>query len=161
MTAPRCRLVWFQSPRTQQLLRFGVTGLIGAVVDFTTYNVLSRALECSSYYELFGQRVLVANNISVLFAIVSNFVLNKYWTFRDCERCVGRQWTSYVVMNGMTWILNQLLVSLLIFNVPLMAYFHSQRDNAAKLIAIGLIFFLNFAGSKSVVFREHAMILDR
>jgi putative flippase GtrA len=139
----------------RQFIKFGITGFIGAFVDFGTYNFLVRGLDWTASYEVFGQPILLANNISVFLAIISNFLLNKFWTFKDREGGVVGQWTSYFIMNVITWTLNQLLVSILTFNVPLMEeLFGGQRDNMAKVFAIGVTLFLNFAGSKFIVFRK-------
>jgi putative flippase GtrA len=138
----------------RQFIKFGITGTIGALVDFTTYNVLTRGFGLVAFYTVLGQPIIIANNISVFFAILSNFILNKYWTFRDPSKRVVQQGVSYFVFNTFTWVLNQILVSLLVFQVPLMELsFGNQKDNAAKALAIGIILFLNFFGSKFLIFR--------
>ncbi len=148
-------------PRTaRQFIKFAITGTIGAMVDFATYNVITRLLGFTAYYVVFGQKIIIANNISVLLAIVSNFVFNKYWTFRDPSKQVMRQWTGYFLLNTFSWMLNQLLVSLFVFKVPLMTeLFGGQRDNAAKALAIGIILFVNFFGSKFIIFRKRPVIV--
>ena len=88
-------------------------------------------------------------------AIISNFVLNKYWTFDSKEGNVAKQWTGYFALNFVTWVLNQLLVSFFTFQVVFFeATFGDLRDIAAKVAAIGIILFLNFFGSKFLVFRQ-------
>ena len=139
----------------RQFIKFGIVGTIGAVVDFTVYNILTRGFQWQSFYAVWGQKILVANNISVFLAIVSNFILNKYWTFKDRDSKVAGQWASYFTLNFFTWILNQLLVSFLTFKVIAMqTIFGDQRDNAAKALAIGIILFVNFSGSKLFVFKR-------
>lgn len=139
----------------RQFIKFGITGTIGAIVDFSTYNILKRGFGLEYEYIVWGQHILLANNISVFLAIVSNFILNKYWTFRDQRKDVVGQWTGYFILNLFTWALNQLLVSFLIYKVVIMeVIFGDQRDNAAKVIAIGLILFVNFLGSKFIVFKK-------
>lgn len=139
----------------RQFIKFIVTGSIGAIVDFSTYNILTRGLDWTSFYTVFGQPILLANNISVLLAIISNFLLNKYWTFRNLDTNVVQQGAGYFTLNAITWTLNQLLVSFFTFQVPLMVtLFGTQRDNAAKALAIGCILFINFFGSKFVIFRK-------
>jgi putative flippase GtrA len=141
----------------RQFLKFGITGTIGAIVDFTTYNILTRGLGWMTVYVVLGQKIVMANNVSVFLAIVSNFIFNKYWTFRDKDRDVMKQWGSYLILNVVTWVLNQLLMSYFTFSVPLMeAVFGGQKDNAAKVLAIGIILFLNFLGSKFLVFNRPA-----
>jgi len=139
----------------RQFIKFSVTGAIGALVDFSIYNFLTRGLGFTAFYLVLGQPIIVANNVSVLLAIISNFLINKYWTFRDKNIHVVRQWTGYFALNFVTWTLNQLLVSLFTFNVPLLeAIFGDMRDNVAKALAIGIILFFNFFGSKFLVFRK-------
>lgn len=139
----------------KQFVKFGVTGVIGAIVDFSTYNILTRGFGFVASYMVLGQQIIVANNISVFLAIVSNFVFNKYWTFRDTSHQVAKQWVGYFTLNFFTWVLNQLLVSLFTFQVPAtQAIFGNQKDNAAKVLAIGIILFLNFAGSKFLIFKK-------
>lgn len=141
----------------RQFVKFGITGTIGAFVDFSTYNLLTRGFGVLAVYTVLGQKIILANNISVCLAIISNFLLNKYWTFRDPSKQVVRQWAGYFSLNVATWALNQLLVSFFVFQVPLLsALFGSQKDNAAKALAIGFILFLNFFGSKFLVFRRAA-----
>lgn len=141
----------------RQFVKFGITGTIGAFVDFSTYNLLTRGFGLLAIYTVLGQKIILANNISVLLAIISNFLLNKYWTFRDPSKQVVRQWAGYFSLNVATWVLNQLLVSFFVFQVPLLGVlFGSQKDNAAKALAIGFILFLNFFGSKWLVFRKAA-----
>ncbi|MFH1353810.1 MAG: GtrA family protein [bacterium] len=138
----------------RQFVKFSVTGAAGALVDFSTYNLLTRVLGFTAFYTVLGQHIIMANNISVFLAIISNFLLNKYWTFRDKSTRVMRQWTGYFALNFVTWALNQLLVSFFTFNVPMVqTAFGNQSDNAAKVLAIGIILFLNFFGSKFLVFR--------
>jgi len=144
----------------RQFLKFGITGTIGALVDFGSYNLMTRLFGFVAFYEVLGQKIIIANNISVFLAIVSNFVFNKYWTFRDSSEHVVQQWTGYFILNFVTWTLNQLLMSYLTFEVAGMeAIFGSQRDNAAKAIAIAVILFLNFAGSKFLIFRKRQEIV--
>ncbi|MBI4022278.1 MAG: GtrA family protein, partial [Candidatus Andersenbacteria bacterium] len=95
----------------RQFVKFGITGTIGAAVDFSTFILLTRGFGVTAVYAVLEQKFIVANNISVLLAIMSNFLFNKYWTFRDPSRQVVRQWAGYFSLSGATWILNQLPVS--------------------------------------------------
>lgn len=146
---------WRYQKMARQFLKFAVTGVVGAIVDFGTYNIITRGIGWTAFYEVFGQKIIIANNISVFLAIISNFILNKYWTFRDPSKKVMRQYTAYFGLNFVTWVLNQLLVSFFAFQVPLViVIFGSQADNAAKVLAIGIILFINFFGSKFLIFRR-------
>lgn len=139
----------------RQFLKFAVVGGIGAVVDFGTYNLLTRGFEWVDVYTVLGYQVIAANLVSVLLAISSNFLLNRYWTFRSVGGNVTSQGAGYFVLNGITFVLNQIVTSFFTFHVPIIAVlFGSQKDNAAKALAIGIILFINFLGSKFLVFRK-------
>ncbi len=143
----------------KQFVKFGITGTVGAIVDFGSYNLLTRGLDWTTIYDIAGTKIIAANLVSVLLAIFSNFVLNKYWTFKDRSQNVAAQGTGYFILNIFTFILNQLLTSFFIFHVPFFDVFRAQQDNAAKVASIGIILFVNFFGSKFIVFRNRPTLV--
>lgn len=67
--------VLLTNPRERtRFLRFAVVGIIGAVVDFGTFNLLNG---------LFGVPAVWASVISFSAAIISNFTWNRFWTYPD------------------------------------------------------------------------------
>lgn len=141
----------------KQFIKFVAVGAIGAVVDFGSYNLLTRGLGWTEIYEIFNYQIIAANLVSVLLAITSNFLLNRYWTFRATSGNATGQGAGYFILNGITFVFNQILTSFFTFHVPIVAImFGSQKDNAAKALAIGIILFVNFLGSKFLVFRNSA-----
>lgn len=139
----------------KQFVKFGMVGLVGATVDFGSYNIMTRALDWNTIFDIFGFKIIAANLVSVLAAILSNFLLNKYWTFRNQSTSVLQQGAGYFTLNFVTFVLNQLLTSFFAFHVPLIeAAFGSQKDNVAKAISVGFILFINFFGSKFIIFRK-------
>ncbi len=139
----------------KQFVKFGVVGTVGATVDFGSYNIMTRGFDWVTTFHVLGFEIIAANVVSVLVAIGSNFLLNKYWTFRNSSKSVAAQGAGYFGLNFITFILNQLLTSFFTFQVPIMAaVFGSQKDNAAKAISVGFILFLNFFGSKFIIFRK-------
>lgn len=57
-----------------RFMKFATVGIIGAVVDFGTFNLLS---------SLVGLSAVVASVFSFIAAIISNFTWNRYWTYPD------------------------------------------------------------------------------
>jgi len=144
-------------PVVRQFIKFGITGTIGAVVDFGTLFLLHNVIGWHTVFELFGSKLIAANMVSVFVAIVCNFIINKYWTFRGHPGSAAQQWTGYFILNIFTWALNQILTSFFTFHVALLSHFGDNRIYIAKALAIGLILFVNFAGSKLIVFRTKAV----
>lgn len=146
-----------RQPRTvRQFVKFGITGGIGATVDFGIYTLLTRVIGWRVIYLLFGYEIIAANMLSVFLAILSNFIFNKFWTFRDARtNVVVGQGFGYIILNTFTWALNQIITSFFIFRVPLFTtLFGESRDFVAKAAAIGFILFINFFGSKFLIFRS-------
>ncbi|HKZ44241.1 MAG TPA: GtrA family protein [Anaerolineales bacterium] len=54
--------------------RFGLVGVLGAVVDFTVMNLLTRLLNFN---------LVIAGTISFILAVISNFIWNRLWTYPD------------------------------------------------------------------------------
>lgn len=139
----------------RQFLKFGITGSIGAVIDYTSYITMTRVFAWEKTFPVFGFEIIAANVVSVFLAITIMFFFNKYWTFRNRQDNILQQGLGYFGLNLTTFVLNQLLTSFFAFQVPLLILiFGSSRDLVAKALAIGIILFLNFFGSKFLVFRR-------
>lgn len=138
----------------KQFIKFAITGTIGAVVDFGTFGILTRVFRWTTTYTIWGTEIIAANNISVLFAVCSNFIINRYWTFQGAGGNATKQGAGYLLLNTFTWAVNQVLVSLFAFHTPFFAQtFGDNRDFAAKVAAIIITLFINFFGSKLLIFR--------
>jgi len=83
------------SPRTRReitrFLKFSVVGIIGAVVDFGSFNLLANVLGVDS---------IVASVISFSAAVTSNFLWNRYWTYPDSRsKPVTQQIVQFTLVN--------------------------------------------------------------
>jgi len=83
------------SPRTRReinrFIKFSVVGIIGAVVDFGSFNLLAN---------VFGVASVVASVISFTAAITSNFLWNRYWTYPDSRsKPVSQQVIQFSLVN--------------------------------------------------------------
>jgi putative flippase GtrA len=76
-----------------RFLRFAVVGIIGAVIDFGVFNLLS---------QVFGVKAVVASVISFSLAVCSNFIWNRYWTYPDSRsKPIRHQVMQFVVISVM------------------------------------------------------------
>jgi putative flippase GtrA len=65
--------------------------VIGAIVDFGTFNLLNSIL---------GLRSLIASVISFIAAVTSNFIWNRFWTYPDSRsKPVRRQALQFALVN--------------------------------------------------------------
>ncbi len=75
-----------------RFIRFTIVGTIGAVVDFSTFNLL---------IGLFGVNPVWANVFSFTVAVISNFIWNRYWTYPDSRsKRLRRQLLEFFVVNA-------------------------------------------------------------
>lgn len=170
-------LVHRRLPRPlREFVKFGVVGTIGFIIDFSTYGILTRLARWDTVYclSLSGSMetihlgnirectvphvaVVAANMVSVLLAVSSNFFLNKFWTFRHAEGEMVLQGAAYFALSLVAWTLNQILTGFFASQLTVLhLFFGGGADMAAKVLAIGVILFLNFGVSKFLIFRRAA-----
>ncbi len=87
-----------------RFFRFAVVGIIGAVIDFGVFNLLT-------HFTLINP--IAASVISFICAVCSNFVWNRFWTYPDLRsKKVAHQFIQFIFIS---------LTGLLI-RTPLFAY---------------------------------------
>ena len=119
-----------------QLLKFGLTGGAGSILDLGTLTVLTRVLFVPAE---------VAFLLSACVGATFVFVVNKLVTFKDGGAWMPQLLKHYTVY-GPAIIANFLLSNALFLVLP---------DLAAKFIAIGVIAMWNYLLSHHYVFRKH------
>ena len=128
-----------------EFARFSVVGASGAVVDFGTYTLLTRVVHL--YF-------LTATAISVLLAICSNFVLNKYWTFRKGKsEKTASEYTKFLVVSVANYFLNIGITYYIVEHTSADRLFGSSVDYFAKVVAVGVVLFSNYFANKFWTFR--------
>lgn len=74
-----------------RFLRFAFVGIIGAVVDFGTLNLLT---------SIVGLTTVVASILSFLAAVINNFIWNRYWTYPDSRsKPISKQLIQFTVVS--------------------------------------------------------------
>lgn len=128
----------------RQLIKFGVVGTIGAIVDFGTLFVLK---------EFFGLNLYVANTISVSAAICSNFLWNSLWTFRGSYRGRRRhRFLPFVIVSVIGLGINQVILYVTHEFTGLEGLQYGYL--VAKVAATIVVMMWNFAANKYWTFRE-------
>ncbi|PID84723.1 MAG: glycosyl transferase family 2 [Chloroflexi bacterium] len=124
----------------ERFIKFLVVGTIGFVVDFGTLTLLK---------ELTPLPTAVANTISFSMAVVSNFTLNRYWTYPDSRsKPIVAQLGQFTLVNVIGLLINTgILILLEVFfdsilenfpRIPIRGYI------PAKMIATIVVLFWNF-----------------
>jgi putative flippase GtrA len=119
-----------------KLIKFGVVGFSGLIVDFGITYLFKEKLRVNKY---------LANGLGFSVAVVSNFFLNKWWTFENTGQDYLSQFLTFTTVAIVGLVINQGILYLLHEKVKLNFYF-------AKLLAIGAVTLWNFGFSNYVVF---------
>ena len=136
------------NPRERtRFLRFAVVGIMGAVVDFGTFNLLSSVV---------GLSAVVASVFSFMAAIISNFTWNRYWTYPDSRtKPLGHQLFQFTVVSLVGLAIRTPLIA---FLEPLLTSLFGKLsflpqgfvtadllgENVALAIAVIVVMFWNF-----------------
>jgi putative flippase GtrA len=120
----------------EQLAKFCAVGAVGYAINLGIYTSLLGA----------GLHYLVAATGSFLVAVSSNYLLNRWWTFRDRRAGVAAQGVRFLAVSlaslGANLLVLHLLVTLGIGKL------------VAQALAIVVVTPLNFVGNKLWSFRR-------
>tara|TARA_B110000285_G_C14839131_1_gene474499 strand:- start:52 stop:435 length:384 start_codon:yes stop_codon:yes gene_type:complete len=119
-----------------KFLKFCVVGSLGLGIDFGTTYSLKEKFKLNKY---------VSNSLGFIFATVSNYLFNKYWTFEDTNPDAIIQFTKFVAVSLVGLVFSNLIIYLLINKRGTKFYW-------AKLIAIGVVVIWNFIANYNYTF---------
>lgn len=126
--------------------KFAVVGTIGTMVDFGIYSILTR---------IFGFYYLSATAISVFAAIINNFLLNKYWTFKKGKSGrMGQEYIKFFIVSVINYFLTLGIIYLIMEHTHAEVFAGSYKDFFAKAVAIGIVLFSNYFGNKKWTFKK-------
>jgi putative flippase GtrA len=138
-------MILTENKERTRFIKFATVGAIGSVIDIAIMNLLTH---------LFNMRLVYAGTISLICAIISNFLLNRYWTYPDSRsRHFLHQLSIFFLVNLMGIAFR---IPILHFVEPVMAgafesMGHLSPDaaetlakNATLAFAIGVVMIWNF-----------------
>ncbi|MEI6410078.1 MAG: GtrA family protein [Bacteroidota bacterium] len=114
-----------------KFVKFGVVGVSGVFVDFSITWLLRDKLKLNQY---------VANSTGFMCAVVSNYILNRIWTFHSTDPSIAIQFGKFFIValiglglnNGIIYLLNER---------------RGMKFYPAKLIATGIVMIWNFGAN--------------
>jgi putative flippase GtrA len=143
------------NPRERtRFLKFAIVGLIGAVVDFGTANIL---------VYIFSAPLVLAGTISFIAAILSNFLWNRYWTYPDSRsKPVLHQLAQFTVINAIGLCIR---VPILRYLEPVLIRLYTSLHlpfitpdflgkNSTLAVAVIIVMFWNFFVNRYITYND-------
>ncbi|HLM51644.1 MAG TPA: GtrA family protein [Solirubrobacteraceae bacterium] len=118
-----------------QLVRFGLVGASGFVVNLAVYTL---ALPVVDYR--------VAASLAFVIALANNFGWNRHWTFRAADGHAGFQAARFVAVSLAAFAVNLMVLQLLVDGIDL-------PEIPAQVMAVLAATPVNFVGNKLWSFR--------
>jgi putative flippase GtrA len=123
-----------------QLVRFGLVGAVGFIVNLAVFALLVHAL---------GVQYLIANVVAWLVAVLNNFILNRHWTFDAKDGQARFQAIRFFAVSAIAEGFSLLILTLLVEG-------GGMAKLPAQAIAVACSTPLNFLGNKLWSFRARA-----
>jgi putative flippase GtrA len=123
--------------RLLSIVKFGITGMSGMVLDFSLTWLFKDVLHVNKF---------LANAIGFSAAVMSNYYINRIWTFQNKAK-ISTQLAAFITVSIIGLLLNSMVVY--VFNNLLLLNFY-----LSKIIAVGLVFIWNFSANYFYVFKS-------
>lgn len=119
-------------------IKYSAVGIIGTALDVGALYV---------FVDLLDIPVLVAAAMSFVLAVVNNFILNKFWTFRNDSRNFRKQFIKFFLVSVVGLVLTEICMALFVYLLGIWYI-------AAKLMTSVIVLTWNFLANKNWTFAE-------
>jgi len=125
-------------PWAKEMIKFGLVGSLGAVIDLGILNILHLVVGTDIYRSVFW---------AFTAAVAFNYTLNNHWTYRRLGlRFQAKNLFKFATIAAIGLGITEVIIHLLSIEQGL-------NYNLAKIIAIMIVFFWNFFGNRYWTFR--------
>jgi putative flippase GtrA len=138
-------MILTNSRERSRFLRFAVVGSVGAVIDFSLFNIQTSLLKVPP---------IVAQAFSFTVAVCSNFLWNRLWTYPDSRsKSIRYQVIQFFIVNVIGLMIRTPLIGWLgpvfisLFTrmaIPFSISSTIAGHNVALAIAVGIVMLWNF-----------------
>ncbi|MFC5722176.1 GtrA family protein [Streptomyces gamaensis] len=131
----------------REIAKFGAVGAIGFVVNFIVFNFCRHVLDLA---------VVRSGIIATVVAIAANYVGNRYWTYRDCDRSRrSRELWLFLLFSGAGLVIENGVLAIAYYGLDFRS---ALASNIAKnVVGLGLGTVFRFWSYRTWVFRRAAV----
>jgi len=121
----------------QQIFKFIIVGGFCASLEFITFNI---------FIDFFKINYLIANVISIVIAVIINYLLSRAFVFEKSRYSKRDEFLSFFLFSLLAIALNQVILWLLYTVIKL-------DIRLCKALAIAIVAFFNYVTKKYIVFK--------
>jgi len=133
-----------------QIVKFVEVGVLNTFIDFGILNLLVWLSGITA-----GGGLTPLNSISFLCAATNSYYWNKFWTFKKEGQVAGKEFTQFLAVSIIGWLVNTGIVVLgTTFLAPIASLSAGAWMNIMKLTATFVSMVWNFIGYKFIVFKS-------
>jgi putative flippase GtrA len=146
--------------KNREILVFIIIGVLNTSIDIGVFALLKYTFNIPNDSHF----IIYINLISVIAAIIFSYFANKYITFQHKKQTNKREVGSFLIVNGLGFIVNTSILKLAISLLPatillplFLSFVPSQLIDPAiigKLLGTGGSMIISFIGYKFFVFRK-------
>lgn len=122
-----------------KLIKFAITGASGLLIDLYVTWILIENFAFNQY---------AAHVLGFLMAVINNYFVNKYWTFKDGEKKSLKQFILFLALSITGLCLNTGCLYLLITFLKINFYI-------AKILSVLIVFIWNYTSNSFLTFRKN------
>lgn len=121
-----------------KILKFAIVGGSGLIIDMGLTWLFKEVFEFNLY---------IAHVMGFLCAVCSNYILNKYWTFKERDVITATQFSYFLAVSFVGFVLSFCSLFVL-YNYMTIDFYLS------KLISIGIVSIWNYLINRYFVFND-------
>ena len=121
-----------------RFVKFGLVGCTGIVMDFCITWLCKEELHWNKY---------LSNTLGFSFAVVNNYLLNRYFTFKQTGVVITLQFLKFLTISLIGLALSNLLLLLILKNTGINFYI-------SKALVIAIVFFWNYSANFLYTFKR-------
>ena len=159
-----------QNKEVERFLKFAVVGVVGAIIDYTTYTILNRlgwfdSVKLRLPFGLILTGLGISGTVALTLAVISNFIWNRYWTYPDSRsKPIILQLLLFFGINVVGVFIRIPIIELLskpFANIALSILPHLQQSTVTWLgetgswgLAVVIVMFWNFFVNRYLTYND-------
>ena len=138
---------------TQKFLKFATIGLFGFSINKLGLDLFSKSL--STVINTVGVRNTVANALASEVAIISNFILNNLWTFKNEKLVWGVRLIKKFITFNLSSVVSGIIIPSLVIGIGTQIFGDAYRTLFLVFAVFGLTVPLNWFIYNKVIWKQN------